>query len=143
MAVVRVFNAHPRRRVNGKAVARYARRVLGEEGYRYGQVSVIAVDSRFCRRLNREFLGHDAVTDVLSFPLETGEAMQGEVYVNLDRARIQAHEFNVPERHELARLVIHGTLHLTGYDDRSPRRARRMKAAEEKHLRHWFSIPEK
>ena len=138
MAVVRVFNAHPRRHLRTQPIARYVRRVLRAEGYPRGEVAVVAVDSRFCRRLNRRYLGHDRVTDVISFLMEEGVLLQGEVYVNLDRARSQAREHEISEAHELARLVIHGTLHLVGYDDRDTRRARRMKAAEERHLGHWF-----
>ena len=138
MAVARVFNAHPTKQVRTEPIVRYVRRILRAEGYPRGEVAVVAVDSRFCRRLNRRYLGHDRVTDVISFVIEKGVLLQGEVYVNLDRARSQAREYGVPEVHELARLVIHGTLHLVGYDDRDARRARQMKAAEERHLGHWF-----
>ena len=138
MAVVRVFNAHPRYRLRKRPLARYARRVLKSAGVARGTVSVICIGSRACRSLNRQYLGHDYVTDVISFPLEVGKTLEGEIYVNLDRARKQGREYKVPFAHEVARLVIHGALHLVGYDDRSAGDARRMRATEEQHLRHWF-----
>jgi rRNA maturation RNase YbeY len=88
--------------------------------------------------LNRRFLSHDYVTDVLSFDLEGGKMLEGEVYVNLDRARQQAQEYGVAFGNEVARLVIHGTLHLVGYDDRRPKDVRAMRSQEEKHLAYWF-----
>jgi probable rRNA maturation factor len=98
---------------------------------RQAAISVIGVNNRRCKRLNRTFLGHDYVTDVISFPLEDAPRLEGEIYINLDRARVQAGEYRVSTRHELARLAIHGTLHLTGYDDRTRADAVRMHARED------------
>lgn len=95
---------------------------------------MVFVGSRRCRRLNRDWLGHDEVTDVISFPLGEAERVEGEVYVNLDRARTQSRAYGVPEREEVARLVAHGVLHLAGYDDRTVREARRMREAEDRTL---------
>jgi rRNA maturation RNase YbeY len=102
-----------------------------------GSVGVVFVGSRRCRRINREWLGHDEVTDVITFPLGEGGALEGEVYVNLDRARTQARDYGVPEQMEVARLVAHGVLHLAGHDDRRPADARRMRAAEDRVLSAW------
>lgn len=75
------------------------------------------VNSRFMRRINRRFLKHDKSTDVIAFPLEDGFGMDGELYINLDRARSQAQGAGVPFREEVLRLLIHGTLHLLGERD--------------------------
>jgi rRNA maturation RNase YbeY len=84
--------------------------------------------------MNREYLRHRGSTDVISFTLEEGPPLEGEVYVNLDRAREQAAFYRVPEQEEITRLVVHGTLHLLGYDDGTPGLRRRMKAREERHV---------
>lgn len=84
--------------------------------------------------MNREFLRHNYPTDVLSFPLEGGANLEAEIYVNLDRARIQAREHGVSFANEVARLVIHGTLHLAGYDDRGKRKAGMMLERQEKYV---------
>jgi len=72
------------------------------------------------RELNRDYLGKDRATDVLSFPdgdlLPTGRTLLGEIVVSLDTARRQAAEAGHSELRELAELVLHGTLHLLGYD---------------------------
>lgn len=139
MVRIEVFNAHGTRRVKVERVRGYARRVLKLAGIKQAAISVVVVDSRYIRRINRLYLNHDFVTDVISFPLELGRVLEGEVYVNLDRARSQAHHYGVSVENELARLVIHGTLHLAGYDDKGPRQAGLMKREEEKHLRFWFN----
>lgn len=138
MPTIDVFNTHRKRRVGTKAVEQYVRRVLRLGMRPKARISVVFVDSKYCRRMNKLYLQHDYATDVLSFPLENGRLLEGEIYVNLDRAKTQAREYGVSMNNEVARLVIHGTLHLVGYDDTTLRKARAMKAQEERHMQHWF-----
>jgi probable rRNA maturation factor len=92
------------------------------------------------RRMNREFLRHDWITDVLAFPLERDMMnLEGEIYVNLDRAEQQSRSYGVSMKHELARLVIHGMLHLLGQKDSTPSLAERMRQRENTHLEYWFN----
>jgi len=86
--------------------------------------------------MNRRFLDHDYVTDVISFPLgeEHEPGAQAEIYVNLDRAKSQAREYRVSFADETRRLLIHGTLHLMGYSDDTPRQKARMTRREDFHL---------
>jgi probable rRNA maturation factor len=135
-----VINAHPRHRLKKLPIRRAVRRVLREEHRRRATVSVVCVGSHYCRRINRKFLGHDAVTDVLSFPLADGNTLEGEIYINLDRARQQAHQYRVSFTNEATRLVVHGVLHLVGYDDANTRDRRRMKVREDEHVRFWFPL---
>ena len=84
------------------------------------EVHVLVTDDRRIRDLNRAYRGRDAATDVLSFPdgdrLPSGSVLLGEIVVSLDAARRQAHELGHSELRELEELILHGTLHLTGYD---------------------------
>ncbi len=138
MIILQVLNAHGRRRAPRTVLKRAAREALRGEGVRNASIGIVCLNDRQCRRLNKKYLGHDYTTDVLSFPLEKSPSLEGEVYVNMDRARIQAQDFGVTPLHELARLVIHGTLHLTGSDDRTPARAARMHAREDRYLARVF-----
>jgi probable rRNA maturation factor len=82
-----------------------------------GEISLALLDDDGIRTLNREHLGHDAPTDVLSFALwEEGHPVVGDIYVGYDQAVRQAREEEIPLREELLRLAIHGTLHVLGYD---------------------------
>jgi probable rRNA maturation factor len=90
---------------------------LDSEGVAEGEIAVVLLRDGPIRALNREWLGHDRVTDVLSFPLhDPGDPPFGDVYVGLEQAKRQAREHGVSRDEELVRLVVHGTLHLLGYD---------------------------
>jgi len=132
-----VTNAH-RCRLDRRRIAAYVRRVLRTEGLTGARVSVVVVGNRAIQRLNREYLAHDYPTDVIAFPLLSEGLLEGEIYVNADRARMQASQYSVVFGHEVARLVIHGTLHLAGYDDTTRRGAGEMNRLEELHLQYWF-----
>ena len=136
MIRILVFNAHPRYRRRRRRTQEAVRTVLRSEQCRQAELAVIFVNDRTMRALNTTYLNHRFPTDVLSFPLSppSAPALEGEVYVNLDQARRQAPRFDATFRREIDRLVIHGTLHLLGYDDRSSRDRSRMTKAEERYL---------
>ena len=103
-------------------------------------LSVVFVGSRFIRMINREYLSHDYVTDVVSFPLGPEPGPDGEIYVNLDRAALQPRQYRVPVRTEVRRLIIHGLVHLLAYDDATPRASRAMTRRENLYLEQFHSI---
>ena len=94
-----------------------------------GDITVVLAGDRAVRKLNRTFRGIDRATDVLSFDigdgLKRGEPF-GDVVISVDMARRQAREYGATLREEVARLLVHGTLHLCGYDHQEPREAARM-----------------
>lgn len=89
-----------------------------------GSFSLSFVDSIEIQNLNRDYRAKDEVTDILTFSQEDGEEFPsfaeekeyGDVFINLDRMKENAHEFSSSEREELLRLCLHGLLHLTGHD---------------------------
>ena len=93
---------------------------LRAQGAGPSEVHLLITGDERIRRLSHDFLGHDRATDVLSFPdgdeLPTGRRFLGEIVVSLDTARRQARDAGHPEIRELEELVLHGTLHLLGYD---------------------------
>jgi probable rRNA maturation factor len=100
------------------------------------EISVAVVDDPTIHQLNRQYLDHDYPTDVLSFVLEQEEnLLEGEVIVSADTAAARAAEFGWSAAEELLLYVIHGTLHLVGYDDRSPHDRAEMRAREHECLK--------
>ena len=80
-------------------------------------ISVALVDDREIERINREYLSHEGPTDVISFPLQTpDDRMIGDIYIGLEQASRQAAEINTTLAEEVARLAIHGTLHVLGWE---------------------------
>ena len=91
--------------------------VLRNAGLSEGEISLTLLDDDSIRALNRTHLRKDIPTDVLSFALYDGdEAVLGDVYVGYEQASLQAVEAGISVEEELARLSIHGTLHVLGYD---------------------------
>lgn len=131
---ITVFNTHPRTRLARDVIAAIVRRVLRGEGVARGMVSVVLVDDATLRCMNREHLGHDYDTDVITFPIES-DPVEGEIYISLDRAREQASEFRVGLYDEVLRLAAHGALHLAGYDDATPNLRQEMTRLEDHYLR--------
>ncbi len=86
-------------------------------GRRLAEISVTFLSSPAMQRLNRDWLDHDRPTDVLAFALPgPDQKVVGDMYVCPAVARIQARQLGVPVREELVRLVVHGALHILGYD---------------------------
>lgn len=137
MMIIDVANAHPGYRRRRKVIQEIIRRVLKNERRRQADLGVVFIDDRRMRSLNAAYLKHNFPTDVLSFPLSSPHArlLEGEIYVNLDQARRQAREFSVTFANEVHRLVIHGTLHLLGYDDRTTTTRLRMTRKEDLYLK--------
>ena len=101
--------------------------ILSDQSIRQGEISVAVVDDPTIHKLNRQYLDHDYPTDVLSFLLErSGDCLEGEVIVSAQTARASAGEFGFSTEQELLLYVIHGVLHLVGYDDATPRQQAEM-----------------
>jgi len=92
------------------------------------EVSVWLISDRRMALLHRKFLGHSGPTDVLTF-------QHGEIFISVDTARRHARAFGNSLSRELKLYIIHGLLHLHGFDDQTPSKAHKMKGAQEKILR--------
>jgi probable rRNA maturation factor len=113
------------------------RTVLEGEGVVDAEISLAFVDNVTIHRLNKQFLNHDEPTDVLTFPLSEANArkLMGELVLGVEVAKAEAEERGHPVGVELALYVVHGVLHLCGYDDKSPADARQMRQREQHYLR--------
>ncbi len=98
---------------------------LGKAGQEKGSLNIIFMNSREMRSLNKEFLGHDYDTDVISFPYDEKPAF-GDIFVSVPQARRQASEVGHPLLREILTLIIHGVLHLRGYRDDKPALKKKM-----------------
>ena len=114
---------------------RAALAVLELPGTPDGDVTIALVDDLHIQQLNRDFLGHDAPTDVLSFPAEevdpeTSRRYLGDVIISFVRAAEQAREGRHAIEAEMQLLVVHGVLHLLGHDHAGAQEKKRMWAAQ-------------
>ena len=102
---------------------------------RAGPLSLALVGDRAIRRLHHDHMGLDSATDVLSFPFGGAGGLLGEVVALADTAWREARARGVRPADELLLYVVHGVLHLLGFDDHAPGDRKRMRAAERRALR--------
>ena len=108
---------------------------ITREGSVPGVLTIIFCDDAYLLQLNRAFLDHDTLTDVITFPYgDDFEGLSGDVFISLPRVRDNAREFEVDAAQELFRVIIHGVLHLLGYDDSDASAREAMQAKENYYL---------
>ena len=110
-----------------KAVVASYKRRLGDIGYMF-------VDDEKILEVNREYLGHDYYTDVITFDYDEDDVVSGDIVISLDTVRSNAELFGKEYDDELRRVIIHGILHLCGINDKGPGEREIMEAAENKAL---------
>jgi probable rRNA maturation factor len=134
MSEIDVQVRHPRPFVDARTLREAAERTLTAHGAAAGAcVDVAVVDDPAIHRLNRERLDHDWPTDVISF-LYADEPVVGELIVSADTAERVAAEYDWDPAAELALYVVHGTLHLLGYDDQTDEERAAMQQEENRLL---------
>jgi rRNA maturation RNase YbeY len=143
-ASIAVVHDHPTRHLSEDRLRACVEALLETEGATLVDLSIVLTDHDTVHRLNREYLSHDYPTDVLSFSLRTPKEdadeaspipVDGEVYVDLDTAAERCAEFNATFEDEALRYVLHGVLHLVGYDDSTAAGREQMRAREDRYLR--------
>lgn len=100
-----------------KEIKRFLDKVIRDEGRVPGDLLFILSDDDSVLNINREFLKHDSYTDVIAFDDSVGEIVSGEIYISIDTVRKNAREYGCSIMEETVRVMIHGLLHLCGYDD--------------------------
>lgn len=136
--MIRVSIASPQEKVplDYARLREVATKVLTGEGVADARISLAFVDNTTIHDLNRRFLDHDEPTDVITFPLSGPGArkLEGELVIGAEVAVEYAADRGNDVGNELCLYVIHGLLHLCGFDDRSPRDAKEMRKKERQYL---------
>ena len=118
---------------------RWIEEVIALEGYKVGEINYIFCSSEYHRQMNRDFLGHDYFTDVITFEERDSRVGQGivsgEVYIDVDTVTDNAPLYNALPINEMRRVIVHGALHLCGHKDKSPYAEKMMRRMENRYLR--------
>ena len=117
-----------------RKVSRWIRAVAADYGFTVGNIHYIFCSDERELEVNREFLGHDYYTDVITFDYSTASTLNGDIFISLDTVRSNAEMVGASIEQELHRIIIHGVLHLTGQGDKTPETKIEMTAKEEKAL---------
>ena len=117
-----------------RKVNRWIRSVAADYGFAVGNINYIFCSDERELAVNREFLGHDYYTDVITFDYSTPSTLNGDIFISLDTVRSNAEMVGTSFDQELLRILIHGILHLTGQGDKTPDSKAQMTAKEEQAL---------
>lgn len=117
-----------------RAVSEWIKRVAAGYGFKVGEVAYIFCSDPKILEVNKEYLGHDYFTDIITFDYTEEEKIGGDVFISVDTVKKNAEEYGVSFENELMRVMIHGVLHLTGQGDKTKAQFKEMKEKENKAL---------
>jgi rRNA maturation RNase YbeY len=130
-----------------RIVKKWLRNLASERGLRVGQLNYIFCSDPFLRRINRDFLGHDYFTDIITFDYSTDYELQfgpdsvsGDIYISIDTVSRNAEIYGEGFERELHRVIAHGLLHLVGFDDVTKEQQVEIRVREEMALESLFTL---
>ena len=121
-------------KINKRETTAWIRDVAATYGKKVGEIGYMFVNDDRILEVNREYLGHDYFTDIITFDYCEGDVLNGDLVISLDTVRSNAELFHKDYDEELHRVIIHGVLHLCGINDKGPGERELMEAAENKAL---------
>jgi len=115
-------------------IKNWIKKVIRSEGKEPGDLSFIFADEENMLKMNIKYLGHDYNTDVITFDYSKDDFIEGEIYIGIDTIRKNAKKYKVTLRNEVKRVMVHGVLHMLGYEDKNEEQRKLMKEREDYHI---------
>lgn len=108
---------------------------IQSEGKEAGELNYIFCSDEYLHKINMEYLNHDTLTDIITFDnSESEQRIEGDIFISIDRVKENAFDLQTSFDEELARVMIHGVLHLIGYKDKTLQESKEMRAKEDHYL---------
>ncbi len=114
--------------------------LLAEESKEVGDISLVFCTDEELLQVNKDHLNHDFYTDIITFDYCEGNTISGDLFISTERVAANATEFGVDFEEELSRVVFHGLLHLSGYNDKSEEDKATMRSKENHYLNKLFHV---
>lgn len=112
----------------------WLRLVAESEIRRVGDINIIFCSDNYILDVNQKYLQHDYFTDIITFDYCEGDKLSGDLFISIDSVRENAQEFGTEFEEELNRVMVHGVLHLIGYDDHCEKDIKMMRKKENYYL---------
>ena len=119
---------------NKLANNRWLKMVAGSESRKIGDINVIFCSDNYILDVNMKYLQHDYFTDIITFDYCEGKVLSGDLFISVDSVRENSIEFGTDFEEELHRVIVHGVLHLIGYDDHTDEDKKVMRQKEDYYL---------
>jgi probable rRNA maturation factor len=116
---------------NSRRILNIIEKVIGEYRKPNGNLSFIFMDNEGLISINKEFLQHNYFTDVIAFDLSESDILEGEIYLSIETIKENSINYKVSFKDEVLRVMIHGTLHICGYNDNTSDERNEMKRLED------------
>jgi len=113
---------------------KWLKSVISLESKDQGDINIIFCSDDYLLEVNKKFLGHDYYTDIITFDYCQGDLISGDLFISVDSVKDNAEHFSVQFDEELHRVIVHGVLHLIGYDDHQEDDIRQMREKENYYL---------
>lgn len=123
-------------------VSKWIELVADSHSRRVGNLNYLFVNDEEILVANRQFVGHDYYTDIITFDYSRADRIAGDILISLETVASNAEKFKCSFEREFLRVIIHGVLHLVGINDKGPGEREIMEAAEDAALSLWDSMPE-
>ena len=120
--------------IRKRQTTQWIKAVAATYGKRVGDIGYLFCSDEHILDVNREYLGHDYYTDIITFDYCEDDILSGDIVISLDTIRTNAELFHKTYEEELHRVIIHGILHLCGINDKGPGEREKMEAAEDNAL---------
>jgi probable rRNA maturation factor len=124
---------------NEERVETWLKAIALKESYGIDSLCYVFCSDDFLLDINKKFLDHDTLTDIVTFDYTEGKILNGEIYISTDRVAENAEQFEVSFNTELLRVISHGLLHMCGYGDKTDEEKNNMRAKEDECLIFWNS----
>ena len=113
-----------------RLTSRWLKMVAEAEGKRIGDISIVFCSDNYLLDINKKYLKHDYFTDIITFDYCEGNTLNGDLFISVDSVRSNAAFYETEFHVELRRVMVHGLLHLMGYDDHTDEDITQMRAKE-------------
>lgn len=133
--MIRFFNEDTNFQLKGKqAIKNWLKLVAGSEIRKIGDINVIFCSDNYILEVNLQYLHHDYFTDIITFDYCTKDILSGDLFISVDSVRENSTYYGTEFTDELHRVIVHGLLHLIGYDDHQEEDIRMMRSKEDYYL---------
>ena len=119
------------------ALVSWIKSAIENEQKKMGNITYIFCSDEYLWNMNKQFLNHDYYTDIITFDYVKNNVISGDLFISYDRIKDNAEKFNVLRETELLRVMIHGVLHLVGYDDLTDEDEIEIHKREDFYLKRW------